>query len=87
MKSNEFKQLMKHVETCERNNEIWWLGWVFMDLTERQMRQLYNTLLSRPDFKETIFNGKWGVKLPSSIFLENPTTYGRWYLNSEKTYF
>lgn len=79
MKSNEFKQLVKHVETCKRDDPLWWCGMVFVNLTERQMRQLYSAMLSRPDFKETTFNGKCGIITPSGMFFVNPTTLGRWY--------
>lgn len=78
MKSNEFKQLIKHVSTCERNDDIWWLGWVFINLTERQARQLYMTLLEREDFEETSYHGKCGIEIPSGLFLINPITKGEW---------
>ena len=78
MKSNKFKQLIKHVSTCERNDDIWWCGWVFMNLTERQMSQLYTALLARTDFEETTFNGRCGIEIPSGLFLINPVTDGEW---------
>lgn len=47
MKTNEYKVFKEKLINAEKNSPIWSAGFLFLDLTERQGKDLFLTLYSK----------------------------------------
>ena len=47
MKVKEFKVLLHDVTVCADDSPVWWCGYLFMDFTEKQYRELLQVLVNR----------------------------------------
>ena len=67
MKIDRFKQMMNVIETREDNDPIWWSGYLFLDLTEKQCKKVYIACAVRFGEKWDRKTGEYTVVLPSGI--------------------
>lgn len=47
MRAREFKQFKEIISTCKDDDPIWWAGYLFIDLTEKQFRETREILRER----------------------------------------
>ena len=66
MKTNEFKNFINYVEECSDDDPIWWAGYMFINLTEKQSGTLIDVLCNRFVVK-TDDRGRDTVMIPSGI--------------------
>lgn len=68
MKNAEYKAFKDTVNTADEKHFIWWAGYLWIDLTKRQAREIVN-ILSGKDFikKTTTFNGHEALEIPSGL--------------------
>lgn len=71
MKNIEFRTLLHIVSVADEQSEVWWAGYLFMNLTTAQVRRLMEYLEVRPFIKhvKTITN-KDALMMPSGICIE-----------------
>lgn len=72
MTNQEFKYLYNSVEKANnRNDDIWWCGWAFIGMTERQHKKISDLLKTKGFIDQTMRSGAGGVtfwhRLPSGI--------------------
>lgn len=72
MTNSEFKCLYNSVEKANnRNDYIWWCGWAFTGMTERQHKKISDLLVTKGFIDQTMRTGVGGVtfwhRLPSGI--------------------
>lgn len=71
MNNTEFRALLNIVALADEQSEVWWAGYLFMNMTKAQLHRLMDYLEVRPFIKrvKTITN-KDALMLPSGICIE-----------------
>jgi hypothetical protein len=65
MKNNRYKSFRNYIVTASKQDQIWWDGFYFLDLTERQFNEIRDICISKGfEIKEDT------VLLPSGIGLK-----------------
>ena len=73
MKNDYFKAFIEEVKNAETKDPIWYMGYLWIDLTKKQAYKTINVLMDRSDCKlVTLKNGKQAIEIPSgmAIYLE-----------------
>lgn len=47
MERERFKEFKKVIATAERDHHIWWEGYLFINLTEKQNKEIVEILINR----------------------------------------
>lgn len=70
MKSNEYKVFKTAVATADAQNDIWWAGYYWMNLTGSQCKDMLDLLETKPFIKQSkTLNGKDALIMPSGLML------------------
>lgn len=70
MKKADFKWFEKEVRECETNSITWSMGFMFVELNDRQFKRIYDICANeRTDCPKGEFNGHEGITLPNGLFL------------------
>ena len=71
MKTSQFKTFIKTLETADEQNDIWWAGYLWMDLTQKQIWKAEEILwsLEKSDIIKTDLANGWFI-FPSGLKLK-----------------
>ena len=70
MKATEFLALKTIVAHADEQSEVWWAGYLFMNLSSKQSRELMDILETKPFIKPaTTLTGKDALMFPSGIMM------------------
>lgn len=67
MKRDRFKNMMEVIRSCDDTDPIWWSGYLFIDLTEKQIKKVYSVCAARFGEVQNSTTGEYSVALPSGI--------------------
>jgi len=68
MKNAEYKVFKDTVATADEKHFIWWAGYLWIDLTKRQAREVVEILKGRSFIKDTVtYNGHPALEIPSGL--------------------
>lgn len=68
MKNDVYKRFKKGVIEADEKDPIWWLGYLWIDLTVRQAKEVIGLLSEKPFIKEVVtFNGHEAYEIPSGL--------------------
>lgn len=54
MKQSQFKNFYNAVLTADEKHPVWWMGYLWLDLTERQAKKICSALAPNPAVKVNI---------------------------------
>lgn len=69
MKATNFKAFQNAIKTAKSGDDIWYMGFLWLQLTDRQIKIVVNELLKRDDCAEIVINGHKGVTVPNGMSL------------------
>lgn len=70
MERTVFSRILNLVTVATDDDDIWWSGYVFVDMTPAQRKRVVKILIGRPDIAQVVVkNNRVGVQLPSGIIL------------------
>ena len=68
MTNQEYKRFKECVVKAEEKDPIWWMGYLWINLTKRQAKDIIPVLESKPYIKDTVtINGQTAVEIPSGL--------------------
>ena len=70
MKQSTFKNFIAAVKESKSNDPVWYAGYLWLNLTERQVKKTIDALIIRGDCPVEKRNGKYCIVIPSGIALE-----------------
>lgn len=70
MKTQEYKNFRNYVSTATEDDPIWWAGYLWINLTEKQLITILDVLKNKDFIKETTnFRGQLGLEIPSGLHI------------------
>ena len=71
MTNRKFKTMKDVLTTAGSHDPVWWAGYLFLELTDKQIDILTDLFASgvNPAVKMCERNGRYGALLPSGLFL------------------
>lgn len=69
MKNSEFKYFKEDITKSGKDAAVWYVGYMWLYLTARQHKEIYDILLTKPFLKEELFNNHLGIEIPSGLFI------------------
>lgn len=69
MKKEQFKSFSEAVAKADSTSDIWYAGYLWIDLTDRQVKQISNVLAVHPSVQTTLSlkDGEVRYRFPSGI--------------------
>ena len=67
MKNEEYKRFKETVKEADEKNPIWWAGFLWINLTKRQARDIIEILKEQPFIKDVEVNGIEAYEIPSGL--------------------
>lgn len=69
MKTAQFKNFYNAVMRADENHPVWWMGYLWLDLTEKQAKKICQSLAINPHVKVTVNlrEGQTEYKMPSGF--------------------
>lgn len=68
MKNSEYKKFKEAVSLAEERDPIWWAGFLWIDLTKRQAKEIVKVLARKPFIKEAVtLNGHEALETPAGL--------------------
>ena len=69
MKKQEFTKFLEDIEQADDKNPIWYMGYLFLDLTPKQVTKLQDKLVSKLGFRYVPQTEHYEIVLPSGLGL------------------
>ena len=69
MKKSQFKNFKEAITMAGKDAVVWYAGYLWLTLSRQQINIIYNILLTKEFLKESTFNGKVGIEIPSGLFI------------------
>ena len=69
MKLQDFKNFLEHIETADSKDPVWHMGYLFLDLTPKQMVKVQDKLVHNFGFKYSPQTQHYEIVIPSGLGL------------------
>lgn len=68
MTNSEYKNFKEYVTTADEKDPVWWAGYMWINLTKRQAKDIISVLENKSFVKETTLrNGRLALEIPSGL--------------------
>lgn len=68
MTNQDYKKFREAVKKANEKDPIWWMGYLWINLTKRQAKDIITVLENKPYIKDTItINNQPALEIPSGL--------------------
>lgn len=67
MKINQFKEFNETIKTANEKDPVWYAGYLFLNLTDKQMKVTIESLKENPYCKLIITDCRKSIQTPSGL--------------------